>query len=78
MSSERAREPHVACFPSDDHEFARVVGELLASGRVDTIAELEDRVRQSYPNVRVLPRQLAGEPQPTWYVYRDGGFRPPR
>jgi hypothetical protein len=65
------------CLPSSDGPFARVVGEALASGTVATIAELEERVRLSYPNVRVVPRELEGESQPTWYVYRDGGFRPP-
>jgi hypothetical protein len=69
-------EVRVVCLPSSDGEFARVVGEALASGRVATIAELEDRVRPSYPNVRVLPSELAGELQPTWYVYRDGGLWP--
>jgi hypothetical protein len=55
-----------------------VVGEALASDRVTTIAELEERVRPSYPNVRIVARDLSGETQPTWYVYRDGAFRPPR
>lgn len=71
-----APEVRVVCLPSSDGEFALVVGEALASGRVATRAELEDRIRPSYPNVRILPRELTGEPQPTWYVYRDGGFRP--
>ena len=71
-----APDVRVVCLPSSDGEFARVVGESLASGRVATIAELEDRVRPSYPNVRILRSELTGEPLPTWYVYRDGGFRP--
>lgn len=67
----------VVCLPSSDAEFVRVVGEALASGRVATMAGLEERVRPSYPNVRVVARELTGEPLPTWYVYRDGAFRPP-
>lgn len=67
----------IVCMPTSDGEFARVVGEALASGRVATMRELEDRVRPAYPNVRSVVRELSGELRPTWYVYRDGAFRPP-
>jgi len=35
-------------------------------------AELELRLRRSYPDAVVRPRDLSNEPYVVWYVYRDG------
>ena len=61
--------------PSDDDAFAAVVTRLLSGGLSDA-AELERRLRATYPGALVRPRELAFEPFVMWYVYRDGRWVP--
>ncbi len=62
------------CVPSSDWAFARVVDRLLALGGVTSTRGLEQELRPLYPQARVRRRELSGEPQETWYVYRDRRF----
>jgi hypothetical protein len=61
--------------PTDDAEFAAEVERARGEGIVDA-ADLERRLRKSYPSVLVRPRGLANEPFVVWYVYRDGHWVP--
>jgi hypothetical protein len=70
-SSARVR---VICIPSTDGTFAWAVQRALASGTVRRIGDLQATLHQYYPLVLVRARELSGEPAPTWYAYRDGGF----
>lgn len=63
-------------FPSPDVAFASVVARCLADDRVESPEGLEQALRALYPAARVVARVLSGEPITTWYVYRDGRFRP--
>jgi hypothetical protein len=67
--------PRVTTIPSSDGAFKAHVDEIAASVALDAPASLEKRLRRLYPRVKVRARGLAGE-GPTWYVYRDGGWRP--
>lgn len=62
--------------PSPDTAFRRVVESALASGSITKPSELEDWMRPLYPSTFVRARELSGETEPTWYVYRDGSFAP--
>ena len=62
------------CLPSSDHAFTRVVERSLDSGDIGSPAELEDRLHAVAPAATVRPRELSGELDTTWYVYRDGMY----
>ncbi len=62
------------CVPSSDPAFARVVGRVLADRAVSSTGRLEQELRPLYPQARVRRRELDGEPEETWYVYRDRRF----
>ena len=59
--------------PSADRAFAGVVEQ--AARWASSPAELEERLRALYPNVRLSERILSDEPR-VYYVYRDGGVFP--
>jgi PAS domain-containing protein len=61
--------------PSDDVAFREHV-RRLSEGHPDARPhDLERRLRRLFPRVVVQARELAAEPA-TWYVYRDGAWRP--
>lgn len=62
--------------PSDDSLFREHVRWCAERYPHDEPGQLERRLRQLFPRVVVRSRGLSGEP-PTWYVYRDGEWRPP-
>jgi hypothetical protein len=64
------------CIPSSDTLFSNVVrGRLAAAPEIRSPDQLEEALRSQYPQVRVRPRELAGETNLIWYVYRNGvGF----
>jgi PAS domain-containing protein len=64
----------VICLPSTDHAFTRVVERSLDAGDVSSPAQLEDRLHAVAPSATVRPRELSGELDTTWYVYRDGMY----
>ena len=39
-------------------------------------AELQARLRETYPLAVVRPRVISSEPTSLWYVYRDGRWNP--
>jgi len=61
--------------PRTDEAFVRHV-EAVVAGGAESAAELEARLRESYPAAVVRERDLSGEPGPIWYVYRDGRWEP--
>jgi hypothetical protein len=63
--------PTIVRNPPNDSGFADAIEALLDAGVVDPAAA-EERLRASYPNVVVRPRELADETTPVWYVYREG------
>ena len=61
--------------PQSDGAFVAEVDRAMADG-VDSAAELQARLRVTHPSVVVRERDLAGDPTPRWYVYRDGSWTP--
>ncbi len=57
--------------PRDDTPFVALAEKLVADG-VRSPSELQDRLRQEYPEAVVRARELDGEAFTIWYVYRDG------
>ena len=62
------------CVPSSDWAFARVVDRMLGVAAISSPRGLEQQLKPLYPQARVRRRELSGEPQETWYVYRDRRF----
>ena len=58
--------------PRHDEQFAAAVHELGAKS-ADAEA-LQAALRQNYPRAVVRPRQLEGERDEIWYVYREGAW----
>ncbi|MFL5926053.1 MAG: PAS domain-containing protein [Gaiellaceae bacterium] len=69
-----SQRPAVITIPSSDAAFRHHVRSLVAAGSTSAPGELEDRLRRLFPRVVVRERALSGE-SPSWYVYRDGGWR---
>jgi PAS domain-containing protein len=59
--------------PSADRAFREVVEEVARWAQ--TPAELGERLRALYPDVRISERALSDEPR-VYYVYRDGSYVP--
>jgi hypothetical protein len=62
--------------PRNDEEFASRVRESGAS--TATAEALQEMLRHNYPRAVVRPRQLEGERDEIWYVYREGAWIPSR
>ena len=62
--------------PRDDAEFASYVEERLTAG-ADSVAALQEAVRDRYASAVVHPRELSGERGVVWYVYREGRWVAP-
>jgi PAS domain-containing protein len=63
-------------FPRDDLDFVAVVNRAAVD--IHDAAELQRRLRETYPNVVVRIRGLHGDRTEMWYVYRDGTWTPTR
>ena len=61
-------------FPRDDIDFVALVD--FAAVDSHHPAELERRLRETYPSATVRARDLSGDPAQIWYVYRDGSWSP--
>jgi hypothetical protein len=59
-------------FPRDDTSFVALVDTTALDSA--SPAELEDRLRETYPHVAVRARDLDGDRTQIWYVYRDGSW----
>jgi hypothetical protein len=57
--------------PASDTRFKRLAETHAADG-ADTPADLEDRLRHSYPSARVIQGISSDSASERWYVYRDG------
>lgn len=57
--------------PTHDDAFQLLAERLIAEG-ASTPAELESKLRRTYPRTVVRQRELAAELTPIWYAYRDG------
>ena len=67
--------PALLTIPSSDHAFRAQVDALVERDTPSTPQALEDRLRRLFPRAVVRERDIAGEPR-SWYVYRDGSWRP--
>ncbi len=67
--------PILKTIPSIDTAFREQVQRARRRYLPATPRDLESRLRQLFPRVVVVERQLSGEP-PSWYVYRDGRWAP--
>ncbi len=67
----RGKGPALFLNPADDLAFVGEVERLVDGGAAEA-SELERRLRNSYPDAVVRPRDLSNEPFVVWYVYRDG------
>jgi hypothetical protein len=68
--------PTLVLNPAGDEEFRSAAVHLVESGFVEP-ALLQDCLRLRWPRAIVRPRELAGEHDEVWYVYRDGHWVPP-
>ena len=71
----RGKGPALFLNPADDLAFVGEVEGLMEAG-VAEASELERRLRQSFPDAVVRPRDLSNEPFVVWYVYREGHWVP--
>jgi hypothetical protein len=62
--------PTLVTNPAGDSAFRDDAAAALAEGR--SVAELQESLRRAYPRAVVHARDLAGERQVVWYVYREG------
>ena len=69
------RAPAIVAIPTADTAFRLHVQEITTRNAFHDPDALTERLRQLYPRVVVRARVLEGE-APTWYVYRDGRWRP--
>ena len=66
--------PSLVLNPTDDVAFRDDVEAAFVEGQ--SVAELQDVLRRTYPRTVVRPRDLAGERSVVWYVYREGHWVP--
>jgi hypothetical protein len=63
-------------FPKDDVAFRGRVRAVMAEIPDASIERVEARLRDAYPNVRLVARvhlaELFPSERPTWYAFRDG------
>jgi PAS domain-containing protein len=71
-----SRKPHLVTIPSSGLAFRKLVERAFADTEALPAEHLEARLRRLFPRATVRERALSGE-APTWYVYRDGQWRPP-
>jgi len=62
--------PTLVTNPADDVAFRDAAEAALQEGQ--SVAELQEILRRTYPRAVVRARDLAGERSVVWYVYRDG------
>lgn len=67
--------PTLVLNPRHDTEFV-AVAEAIATNGVVLPSELQERLRETYPDAVVRARELNGEAFTIWYVYRDGHWTP--
>lgn len=58
--------------PRHDVDFVMLVDRLAVTATGP--ADLESRLRETYPNAVVRVRGLQGDTVAVWYVYRDGAW----
>jgi hypothetical protein len=62
--------PELRLNPADDETFRQIVSSWRPTAWRP--AALQTYLRDRYPAAVVQPRDLQGEAETTWYVYRDG------
>jgi hypothetical protein len=70
--SNRDVAPEIRPIPAGDEIWVAIVKHVAST--VDTVASLEARLRQRYPNAVVQASALDGLERPIWYVYRRRWF----
>jgi hypothetical protein len=66
--------PTLIVNPNSDQTFLTRVEEAAADSR--SPRDLETALRRDFPRVVVRARDLAGETNAVWYVYREGRWIP--
>ena len=66
-----ASRPVLIVNPRDDAEFVSFVQRHVDAG-ADSVAALQQSLRERYPAAVVRKRELSGERDVVWYVYREG------
>ena len=61
--------------PRADPRFVDLAEAIVADGVAEPL-DLQARLREEYPTAIVRARELDGEAQSIWYVYRDGHWIP--
>jgi hypothetical protein len=74
--SRRSRWFRIRTIPSWDHAFDAHVHAVVSDLPEPDPALLQNVLRSTYPLVLVRPRDLAGEQENVWYVYREGRWVP--
>lgn len=64
--------PEIRPIPAGDEIWVAIVNHVAST--FDTVASLEARLRQRYPNAVVQASALEGLKRPIWYVYRRRWF----
>ncbi len=72
-----ASQPLLFINPTDDDEFRSAVS-VAFDPLSHTVVGLQAALRESYPRAVVRPRDLQGDAEVVWYVYRDGHWVPRR
>ncbi|HLY12899.1 MAG TPA: hypothetical protein VKR24_01000 [Candidatus Limnocylindrales bacterium] len=67
----RVERPKLLFNPHDDPALRRAAEGLLDEG-IHSIPDFVRRLRSAYPKLMVSRRDLTGERDPVWYVYREG------
>lgn len=63
--------PVLIVSPRGDPEFLELAEHAISQG-ADSPSKLQAVLRRRYPQAVVRPRELSGEPDVVWYLYRDG------
>lgn len=66
------RMPEIRAIPAGDEAWVSIVRHVASN--VGSIAELEARLRQRYPDAVVHASTLDGLYRPVWYVYKRRWF----
>jgi hypothetical protein len=61
--------------PRSDDQFVTRAEEAAAHSASE--GQLQSTLREQYPKALVRPRQISGESEVVWYVYRDGRWISP-
>jgi PAS domain-containing protein len=71
------RAVRLVSLPTSDHAFAEQVAAIFEAEPPASPQAFEARLRLTYPRARVRPRDLVGEGEVAWYVFRESPYTVP-